>query len=247
MERLLKHLDVVVVDCQTSDASPATGRIIELAWARSNGLDAPTAVASLLIAPRDEAPLPRRITRITGLFDAEHTITATALESALLEVDEIQSLRPPYDRSLKEVADAVWYFSPGFDDASPIPGSLHSIGPFPGKEPVDGLLMVADLLSRGDNSAIWFDTATTEDSTGRLLVLSSGALLSADFAASETPIPNRPDGHPFVPESRAEYDELRVLVTELVRIVSEGREVRAALGPDTVIAGDRLRGILDGW
>jgi DNA polymerase-3 subunit epsilon len=44
----------------------------------------------------------------------------------------------------------------------------------------------------------------------------------------------------------ASYDRLRVITTELKRLVAHGAPVRVRLGPAAPIAGDRLRRVL-GW
>ncbi|MEO0605692.1 MAG: exonuclease domain-containing protein, partial [Myxococcota bacterium] len=72
--------EVLVVDTQTTSSSPKTGRLIELGWARTLGDLAPEVNCHLVALPPD-TPLPRPVSRITGitradLEDAEDEATA---------------------------------------------------------------------------------------------------------------------------------------------------------------------------
>ena len=68
----LRDLDLLVVDCQTTGASPNHGRILELGWARYRAADpVPDGeIRADLVALTDEDDLPRRVARMTGITDA---------------------------------------------------------------------------------------------------------------------------------------------------------------------------------
>ncbi len=65
----LAALDVLVVDGQTTGASPAHGHLMELGWARTSARrsDAPLTVEARLLALPEGATIPRPITRLTGI------------------------------------------------------------------------------------------------------------------------------------------------------------------------------------
>ena len=62
----LLDCEVLVVDTQTTSSSPKTGRLIELGWARVEGRRKPETRSHLVALPA-EVPLPRAVSRITGI------------------------------------------------------------------------------------------------------------------------------------------------------------------------------------
>lgn len=81
----LSGLDVLVLDCQTTGATPALGHLLELGWAhaREDGLVSP-AVARRIALPEGER-LPRIIKQLTGLADApDDAITPEEAWSSLV-------------------------------------------------------------------------------------------------------------------------------------------------------------------
>ncbi len=73
----LRDLEVLVLDCQTTGASPQRGHLLEVAWCRTSagraadhGADA---VSSTLVALPEGETVPRRISRLTGIKPAELT------------------------------------------------------------------------------------------------------------------------------------------------------------------------------
>jgi len=81
----LRDREVLVVDTQTTSSSPKTGRLIELGWVRTRGDRDPEAVSRLVALPTD-APLPRAVSRITGIArtDLEDAEDEAAAWSRLL-------------------------------------------------------------------------------------------------------------------------------------------------------------------
>ncbi|MBI1270639.1 hypothetical protein GC174_09420 [bacterium] len=68
----LAEVPVLILDCQTTGASPATGNLLEIAWSvygaskeKSNG------VISYLVKQPDDEAIPPRITAITGITDED--------------------------------------------------------------------------------------------------------------------------------------------------------------------------------
>jgi DNA polymerase-3 subunit epsilon len=67
----LAELQVLVIDCQSTAATPALGRLLEVgwAWARAGGSEDP--VQAALIAQPPDAHLPRAVQRVTGITQAD--------------------------------------------------------------------------------------------------------------------------------------------------------------------------------
>lgn len=84
---------------------------------------------------------------LTQVADVDATPTATALEAALLEVDEIHRLDPPYNVQLRVADRRAWFASRGYDDVVDVPDPLHRIGPLPSRRAVAGLAAMTKLLA----------------------------------------------------------------------------------------------------
>lgn len=90
--------------------------------------------------------------------------------------------------------------------------------------------------------------AWSEGGAPRLLLLEAGALAHRGAAAGEPPVPR---GHARAAAARREgftlasFDCLRVLTTELKRLVAEGREVALRLGPGPAFTGPALARVLE--
>jgi hypothetical protein len=87
------------------------------------------------------------IEMLTQVADVAVTTTETALEAALLEVDEIQRLDPPYNVQLRLAGRRAWFASRDFADVVDAPDSLHRIGPLPSRGAVAGLAAMTRLLA----------------------------------------------------------------------------------------------------
>lgn len=84
---LLKDLPVLIVDCQTTGASPQYGHILELGWSHYQPMsdqDEPIITARLIKQP-DDTILPERIKKITGITDSD-------METAYSPIDVINEL-----------------------------------------------------------------------------------------------------------------------------------------------------------
>jgi DNA polymerase-3 subunit epsilon len=79
-------------------------------------------------------------------FDA----TATPLEAALLETDEIKRHRPPYNLALTIDDRAIWFASPDLSERSPRPSQACPLGPLVSVETLDQFAA----LARADRAAL---------------------------------------------------------------------------------------------
>jgi len=66
---------------------------------------------------------------LSQVWKVDVSVTATALEAALLESDEIKRLRPPYNRALTAESSRLWFAAPDLGSLSPVPDRVHSVGP----------------------------------------------------------------------------------------------------------------------
>ena len=96
---------------------------------------------------RHRRPGDKVLELVSQAVDVETTVTASALEAALLEAAEIQRLGPRYNRALRVDDTRVWFFSPGFESARTRPDRAHRRGPFPDRRPFAVLRALSMLLS----------------------------------------------------------------------------------------------------
>jgi DNA polymerase III subunit epsilon len=79
--------------------------------------------------------------------DVAVTVTATALEAALLEVTEIKRCDPPYNRALRDRGQRVWFFSDDLRSSRVVADRRHRVGPIPVREAVAALPALAGCLT----------------------------------------------------------------------------------------------------
>jgi hypothetical protein len=79
--------------------------------------------------------------------DVVFTPTETALEAALLEVEEIHLVDPPYNAQLRLAERRAWFASCDFADVRDAPDPTHRVGPLPSREAVAGLAAMTKLLA----------------------------------------------------------------------------------------------------
>jgi DNA polymerase III subunit epsilon len=91
------------------------------------------------------ASTPRALEMLTQIHDIQITRTATALEAALLENEEIKLLAPLYNLQLTNDG-ASWFVSAGLDSARPAPDAEHRRGPLPSTFSVRALGALSQLL-----------------------------------------------------------------------------------------------------
>lgn len=82
---------------------------------------------------------------LTQVSEIEFSLTASALEAALLENDTIKALRPPYNVQLTVQEQRVWYSTPDFAAASSEPDASHCVGPLPSQYSLRPLAALMEL------------------------------------------------------------------------------------------------------
>jgi predicted GIY-YIG superfamily endonuclease len=93
----------------------------------------------------------RGLELLTQVHEIVHTETATLLEAALLETDEIKRIDPPYNVQLRTLERRAWFASRDLSEAVPEPDAAHPVGPLPSERAVSSLNALAALLE-GDSS-----------------------------------------------------------------------------------------------
>lgn len=88
----------------------------------------------------------RALEMLSQAHDIEVTPTPTALEAALLEVDEIKRLDPPYNVHLRSADRSAWFATRDWRDTSPALDDTHVIGPLPSKNALAGIAAMRELL-----------------------------------------------------------------------------------------------------
>ncbi|MCA9803685.1 MAG: GIY-YIG nuclease family protein [Cyanobacteria bacterium HKST-UBA02] len=85
---------VLILDCQTTGASPATGNLLELAYCLTSaaGAEEPSIVSYLIQQPEGE-PIPPRIVSLTGI-DNDDMVEARPPSDALMALEEALGLLP---------------------------------------------------------------------------------------------------------------------------------------------------------
>jgi DNA polymerase III subunit epsilon len=88
----------------------------------------------------------RALEMLSQAHDVAITTTATALEAALLETDEIKRIDPPYNVQLRSGERRAWFASRDWRSALPSPDAQHSVGPLPSERAVAGIGAIRALL-----------------------------------------------------------------------------------------------------
>jgi DNA polymerase-3 subunit epsilon len=89
----------------------------------------------------------RALEMLTQVRDVSFTETATALEAALLEADEIKRLAPPYNVALTAAERTLHYATPDLLHLQEAPDERHPVGPLPSRAPFDALAALRALLA----------------------------------------------------------------------------------------------------
>lgn len=88
----------------------------------------------------------RALELLTQVHEVSHVVTASALEAALLECDEIQRLDPPYNVQFRAPRDSsAWFAARDLSDSSAVPDDRHRIGPLPSRRALAALAALAAL------------------------------------------------------------------------------------------------------
>jgi len=93
----------------------------------------------------------RSLEMLTQVADIDYTETASVLEAALLECDEIKRIDPPYNIHLRSTGRSTWFAASDLRDASATPDATHHIGPLPSRLAGAPLAALRE-LARGEHS-----------------------------------------------------------------------------------------------
>jgi DNA polymerase III subunit epsilon len=87
----------------------------------------------------------RALELLTQVHDVLHSETASLLEAALLESDEIKRLEPPYNVQLRSLNRSAWFASRDLREAVPLCDAAHPVGPLPSERALSGLAALSAL------------------------------------------------------------------------------------------------------
>jgi len=88
----------------------------------------------------------RTLELVTQAAEIKVAETATAVEAALLESDEIKRHAPPYNVALQDSGRGLWFASRDWKKSSEKPSASHPLGPFRHRETIDSILRLDKLL-----------------------------------------------------------------------------------------------------
>lgn len=154
----------------------------------------------------------RALEMLTQAHSIDATETASILEAALLETDEIKRLDPPYNVQLRGGERSAWFASHDWSKTASAPDPEHPVGPLPsrgalrtlaavramlaGEEPTEALRAAAvDTTTRDAPEAepfqrVWntlFGPETLEDAAARLTLLRLGDRLPLPVSPTDAP------------------------------------------------------------
>ncbi len=112
-------------------------------------------------------------------------VTASALEAALFEPDEIKRHRPPYNVALIVEDRALWFAPPNLSARSAHPSSQCPLGPFPSAGMLDEFAALAGPDRRALGSGRWRPDAATFDAGYARLCAAHPELSRQDLSAHE--------------------------------------------------------------
>lgn len=180
----------------------------------------------------------RTLEMLTQARDVSFTVTATALEAALLESDEIKRCAPPYNVALRASGRSFVRTPEPMDEIA-----------LEGEEAEEALARLERMMRRThwlcrlSESVLLF--RERERRAARMLVISGGKLLDARDEPGRTHPPPPPEAQ--VPLrvrlarfDLATYDRMRVLSTELRRLVTDADTVELRLARSVWLDRERL-------
>jgi DNA polymerase-3 subunit epsilon len=95
----------------------------------------------------------RALELLTQVHSIDFTQTASILEAALLESDEIKRLDPPYNVQLRAGERQAWFAARDLRRAIPTPDTVHCIGPLPSQGAISSLHALIALADGAEPSA----------------------------------------------------------------------------------------------
>jgi len=91
----------------------------------------------------------RGLEMLTQVRDVSWSAAETPLEAALLEVDEIKRLRPPYNVALAATGRSVFFATADLEDLRERPDEAHPVGPLVSPFPFEALAALRAVLRAG--------------------------------------------------------------------------------------------------
>lgn len=88
----------------------------------------------------------RTLEMLSQAHDIAVTETASPLEAALLETDEIKRLDPPYNVQLRAGDRTAWFASSSWSSSVPSPDPEHRVGPLPSQNALRGIAAMRALV-----------------------------------------------------------------------------------------------------
>jgi DNA polymerase III epsilon subunit-like protein len=88
----------------------------------------------------------RSLEMLTQVAEIDHSETASVLEAALLECDEIKRLDPPYNIHLRAVERETWFATRDLREVSATRDAAHPRGPLPSRYAVAPLASLIELV-----------------------------------------------------------------------------------------------------
>lgn len=89
----------------------------------------------------------RLLELVSQASDLAVTVTASSIEAALLEAEEIKRIDPPYNRALRDTGEGVWFFTRDLERAHTSPGKSRCIGPLPNRDAVAALRILPKVIN----------------------------------------------------------------------------------------------------
>jgi DNA polymerase III subunit epsilon len=89
----------------------------------------------------------RALEMLTQVHDIRVSETASVLEAALAETDEIKRLDPPYNQQLRGGERSAWFASRDLGEAVATPDERHRIGPLPAERALSSLAALSALVA----------------------------------------------------------------------------------------------------
>jgi DNA polymerase-3 subunit epsilon len=179
----------------------------------------------------------RTLEMLTQARDISYTVTATALEAALLESDEIKRWSPPYNVALRARGRRVAPIHQPDDIAVEGEDSEEALAR------LERMMRRTHWLCRLSESVLLFRERCA--AATRMLVIRSGSIIEA-CDADHCEHPPEPPGAGARLRLRLErfdlatYDRMRVLSTELRRLVDEAEAIQLRLARNVWLDRDRL-------
>ena len=100
----------------------------------------------------------RSLEMLTQVYDIDATETASVLEAALLETDEIKRIDPPYNTQLRAGERSAWFASRDLREAVSCADPAHPVGPLPSQRALSPLAALV-LLLEGEGTPALFAQA----------------------------------------------------------------------------------------